>query len=150
MYAGLREKQPSLLSEFNKTRNFSTGFCKTSNIKFHENLSRRCRVVLCGRTGGHDEKSIFATLRTRLQWACSFFPYFLALLCSFYGKRWRNRTRLSWLPGVPCEVTEVGNNAPSSKNGLTCRMQSMIPCHSGRRPDKRLVKTYSHDPNRLW
>jgi len=68
MYVGFHDKQPSFLSDFNKTRNFSIGFCKTSNIKFHENLSSRCRVVLRGRTGSHDEKSIFATLRTRLQW----------------------------------------------------------------------------------
>ena len=34
-------------------------FIKHSNIKFHENLSRWMRVVLCGRAGGradrHDE-----------------------------------------------------------------------------------------------
>jgi len=88
MYVGLHEKQPSFLSDFNKTRNFSIGFCKTSNIKFHENLSSRCQVVLCGRTGSHDENSQFSQLCERAYSEFgSFFPYLLALPCSFYGKR---------------------------------------------------------------
>jgi hypothetical protein len=32
-----------------------TDFRKILNIKFHENPSSRSRVVLCGRTDGHDE-----------------------------------------------------------------------------------------------
>ena len=35
-------------------------FEKTSNTKFHENLSSRSRVVPCGQTDGHDETSIVA------------------------------------------------------------------------------------------
>jgi len=41
------------LSHFNQTLIFSTDFRKI--IKFHENPSCESRVVLCGRTDGHDE-----------------------------------------------------------------------------------------------
>jgi hypothetical protein len=43
-------KVPFFLPNFNETRIFSTEFQKNSNIKFHENLSIKSRVIPCGQT----------------------------------------------------------------------------------------------------
>jgi hypothetical protein len=44
-------------------------FEKSSNIKFHKNLSSESPVVPCGRTDGHDESNspLLAVLRKRLK-----------------------------------------------------------------------------------
>jgi hypothetical protein len=147
MYVGLHEKQPSFLSDFNKTLNFSNCFCKTSTWNFTKICPADVELYYADERAAVMKRVNFRNSANAptISLVRSFLN-FLALMCSFYGKRWRKRTRLSWLPGVPCEVTGVGNNVSSSKNGLNCCTQNMIPFHSGPRSDKQLVKTYSHDP----
>jgi hypothetical protein len=48
-------KYPSLLSDFNETLFFTTGYRKTH--KFHENPSRRSRVDPCGRKEGRTDRA---------------------------------------------------------------------------------------------
>ena len=65
IYIRLHATYPLFLSDFNETWMFSTNFLKYSNIRFHENLSSRSPVVLCGRTDRetdrHDEpNSLFS------------------------------------------------------------------------------------------
>jgi hypothetical protein len=55
MHIGLHVKYPSFLSYFNETWIFSTGFEKSSNIKFQESPSHGSRVVPCGRTDGRTD-----------------------------------------------------------------------------------------------
>jgi hypothetical protein len=43
-------KVPVIIVQFNETLIFFTGFRKTLNIKFHENLPSANRVVPCGQT----------------------------------------------------------------------------------------------------
>ena len=49
MCFGLHVQYSLLLSDFNEARIFCSD-CRPSNIKFHENSSKRSRVVSCGHT----------------------------------------------------------------------------------------------------
>ena len=66
MYIGFRVKYPLFLSDINEIEFSLRIFEKSSNIKFHENVSSGSRVVPCGRkdswTGGQTDmtKLIFA------------------------------------------------------------------------------------------
>ena len=57
IYIGPHVKYQLFLSEFNETWIFSTDFEKYKNIKFHENLSNRSRVVAMRIDGGIDRRT---------------------------------------------------------------------------------------------
>ena len=63
-------KYPIFLSDINQTWNFRTIFKKSSSIKFHENPSSVCPVVLCGRTIRRTNRHDEANSRYAIFWRC--------------------------------------------------------------------------------
>jgi len=66
IYRGLHIKYPLLLSDFNETWIFTTGFRKILKHQISLKSSSGSRVVPCGQTWG-SKHSLFLILRTRLK-----------------------------------------------------------------------------------